>query len=239
MPLQQESKIPLLRDIFLHPKSDQATQMSVGGLCKALNCTTSQILPFIQAGYIKLISSGHVSSLSQIESLPGPAVEWMRSWLLPVSAKPLLSVENMADLLNIQMREVLPLAAKHDVPVLRDPATGFVFSIWSARTLLLRSIRSREHATRFDRQAMLWRLLEKDPEKAAQPPDFDEELEKEMERVAKLEEPTRSLRSAEIMSALYDANQIWATRETSEVIPSEPSLPGRSQGTSGGPQLGL
>ena len=77
------------------------------------------------------------------------------------------------------------------------------------RNLLLRTARARDHATRFDRIAIIWRLLEKDPEKAAAPPIFDEELEKELARVAKLEDPgVRAVRVVEIMESLRDAKRL-------------------------------
>lgn len=149
----------------------------------------------------------------------------------------------MADLLNILPREVLPLAAAHEVPVMRDGAVGFVFSIWAARNLLLRSIRGRDTA-RFDRIACLWMILQEDPEKAAAPPPFDKRIEVELERVAKLPEPTRSLRSAEIMSALNDswlvAESIRASRDgkTETILISE-TTSGQSQEISGEPQRAL
>lgn len=149
-----------------------------------------------------------ITSSTVLDAPPEAAVVWMRNWFLPCQAKPLFSVENVAELLGVQIREVLPAAAAHDVPVHRDPALGFCFSIWATRQLLLRSVRARDHATRFDRQAILWRLLEQDPEKAAQPPVFQEAWEKELARVAKLPEPTRGLRTVELMEALHDAEML-------------------------------
>jgi hypothetical protein len=218
------SQPPLLKEIFAHEPAEKPVHMSVANLCKALNVGVSDIAPFIQQRYIKLVSAGHISSQATIEAIPEAAIIWMRSWFLPVQAKPLFSLENIADLLNVTVREVLPLCAQHEIPVTRDPVLGFTLSIWAARMLLLRTIRGREHTARFDRIALLHRILEKDPEKASQPPSFDQELEDELERVAKLDEPTRSLRSAQIWENLNDARLIAAsltTRETSsEIFPS-------------------
>lgn len=207
--------------------------MSLGSLAKALNVLIGELIPFVQCGYVRLLPpTQSVSSHSSIAAIPEAAVTWMRSWFLPVAAKGLFSIDNMADLLNILPREVLPLAAAHEVPVMRDGAVGFVFSTWGARTLLLRSIRGRDHTARFDRIACLWMILQEDPEKAAAPPPFDKRIEAELERVAKLDEPTRSLRSAEIMSALTDS---WLVAESirascgvkTEKIPTSDSIPSR------------
>ena len=153
-----------------------------------------------------------MTSATVIDSPPEAAIIWMRSWFLPATAKPLYSLENVAELLNVPTREVLPLAAAHDIPCQRDEALGFVFSVWATRTLLMRVIRGREiQGARFDRQAMLWRLLEQDPEKAAAPPRFEEELEKELERVNKLPEPTRGMRTLQIIEAMRDAEGLAAS----------------------------
>jgi hypothetical protein len=206
MPAQ--SQIPLLTEIFRRNPQAKISEIriSAGALAKSLGVTVAELAPLIREGYLRKRSEEvTITSQTILDAPPEAAVVWMRNWFLPAAAKPLLSVENMAELLGVQVRQVLPAAAMHDVPVHRDPALGFCFSIWAARQLLLRSVRARDHATRFDRIALLWRILEKDPEKAAAPPVFQEELEKELARVAKLPEPTRSLRTLEIMEALHDA----------------------------------
>lgn len=199
---------PLLRDIFLReptPKLEEI-RISLGTLAISLGVTVSQLAPLVREGYLrKRDDQNLITSKTQIDAVPEAALAWMRTWFLPAAAKPLFSVENLADLLNCPVREVLPAAAQHDVPVHRDPALGFCFSIWAARQLLLRSVRARDHATRFDRQALLWRVLEKDPEKAAAPPLYSEELEKELARVAKLEEPARGIRAMELAEVMRDA----------------------------------
>lgn len=235
VPLPQDAKPPLLSEMFKHePSSPSPPSMSIGSLARALNVMTAELLPFISAGYIRLTPPHQsISSHSTIQAIPESAVSWMRSWFLPVYAKGLFSIDNMADLLNILPREVLPLAAAHEVPVMRDAGVGFVFSTWGARTLLLRSIRGRD-CPRFDRQAALWSILAEDPEKAATPPPFSERLEKELERVAKLEEPARSLRSVQLITAMEDAYKIATsirgakiesapTDQTSGSIPTGPS----------------
>jgi hypothetical protein len=221
--LTQSTKIPLLSEIFRrHPSAPEEIRTTLGQLAEKLQVTVAALAPLVREGYLKKRSGEEMlTSKTVIDGVPEPALVWMRSWFQPVGAKPLFGVADVADLLGCEVREVLPAAALHDVPAHRDPALGFCFSIWSTRQLLLRSVRARDHAQRFDRVALLWRILEKDPEKAAQPPKFDESLEKELARVAKLEEPTRSLRTMEIMEALRDAQVLAASLGASPASESD------------------
>jgi hypothetical protein len=140
---------------------------------------------------------------------------------MPVAAKPLFSVDNLAELLGVPAREVLPIAAAHDLPCQRDPALGFVFSAWATRTLLLRVVQGRNaQAVQFSRQALLWRLMEEDPARAGDPPVFDKALEEEMARVAQLPEDVCALRTVEIMEAMRDAKRMQQAAQSIRVAAS-------------------
>src|SRR5271154_4674179 len=123
---------PLLRDIFLResPSKVEEIRISLGNLATSLGVTVSVLAPLVREGYLRKRSEESlIPSRTVIDAVPEPALSWMRTWFLPAAAKPLFSIENMADLLSCSMREVLPAAARHDVPVHRDPALGFCFSI--------------------------------------------------------------------------------------------------------------
>jgi hypothetical protein len=226
-----QSQIPLLKDIFERPALSkvEGIRITLGALATSLGVTVSQLAPMVREGLLKKRSEENlITSRTLIDAVPEPALTWMKGWFLPARAKQLFSVENLSDLLGIPMREVLPLAARHDVPVQREPSLGFTFSVWAARTLIERCLRSREHAQRFDRIALLHMLLGESPEKAAAPPVFDEELEAELARVAQLEEPTRGLRTIEILSALNDARML-AESAIRARVPGSPSVSGSEQ----------
>jgi len=182
-------------------------RISLGALAKSLIVTVPELCPLVREGYLRKRSEENLlTAKTLVDAPPEAAITWMRSWFLPATAKPLFSVDNLAELLGVPAREVLPIAAAHDLPCQRDPALGFVFSAWATRTLLLRVAKGQNaQATRFDRIAILWRLMEEDPVEAAAPPKFDSELEKELARVAQLEEPARGLRTVEIIESLQDA----------------------------------
>ena len=65
--------------------------------------------------------------------------------------------------------------------------------------------------SRFDRAALTWFMLEGQPSRAATIPAYRQRFEQELARVAKLAEPARSIRIAELQSAWKDAKGIAGT----------------------------
>lgn len=201
--------IPLLSQIFEPPNAGDAPAMTMGNLAVALNVPLSRLEPLALHGWIKLRSAGPITSKSLITSPTEAAISWLRQWFQPVFAKPMFSRLDVAQLLDIDAKDVLELAAAHDVPVIYDPAMGHMFSVWATRNLLKKVLSGgREDSIRFDRIAMLWHLMEGDPQRVAEIPRFDEKLEQEIARVAQLAEPMRSTRSMALVSQFQDARAV-------------------------------
>lgn len=201
--------IPLLRDIFIDDLP--RPQITLAQLAKALNVSTERLIPLVRDGYIKAQSGAPWSSQSLVESPPEAALLWLRQWFMPVTAKPMFSLVDMADLLGVRPpSKVLVVAAAHNIPVVYDAGLGHVFSMWAAKTLLTKTLESRQSAEskRWDRQALLWLILKEDPARVAEPPTFKRKLEEEIERVAKLPEPERIARVKTLIEAFRDVSKL-------------------------------
>jgi hypothetical protein len=201
--------IPLLRDIFVDDSPRPA--ITLGQLAKSLNVSTERLLPLVRDGFIKAQSSSPWSSQSLVESPPEAALTWLRQWFMPVTAKPMFSLVDMADLLGVRPpRQVLVIAAAHNIPVTYDSTLGHMFSIWAAKSLLTKTLESKPSADskRWDRQALLWKILEGDPARIAEPPTFKRKLEEEIERVAGLPEGERVVRVRSLIQAFRDVSKI-------------------------------
>ena len=182
--------VPLLRDIL--PGPERRPPISLALLAKELNVPVSRLLPLIEQGYLRAVDSQTVES-------PLPAgLLWVRGWFQPVQAKPLFSEQDIADLLGVPKGSVAGLAAAHDAPVTFDGALGLTFTTWSARRLILEVLGT---GRRFDRSAILHFLLDgKNPV-----PPFSEQVEAEIQRIAELPEPTRSIRRENLLTQWRDA----------------------------------
>ena len=157
------------------------------------------------------------TSQTFVHAPPQPALLWLQQWFQPARAKLLFSRADVAELTDLTEKAVTKLAAVCRIPVSYEPALGgLVFSAWAVKRLLMAEASGGVAAVetdsqRFDRQALLWMLLERDPKRALAPPSFDEALEQELSRVAALPEPARTLRSMALWEQWQDARLLADT----------------------------
>jgi hypothetical protein len=187
------STVKNLQEAF--SESGPAT-ISLATLATSLNVLVARLLPLVGT-HLQQASPSAVTSATLVHTPSPAALIWMRQWFMPAHEKLLFSREDLAGLLDVPAKEVLRLAAEHAIPTVYDDGFGWMFSAWAARTLLVKSLagRAEMQTQRFDKIALLWFLLEKDPNSM---PRFTERFEEELGRISELEEPARSLRSLEL-----------------------------------------
>lgn len=128
--------------------------------------------------------------------------------------RPLFTRAEVAELLGCSLLDVLKLAAAYNIGwVQSSTGTGPQFSARAVKQLIRATLATRDSTTgpaltRFDRAALVWYMLDGVPARAAKPPDYRVRFEQELARVARLEEPARSVRIAELQSAWQDAKVI-------------------------------
>ena len=194
-----------------------ASLITLGTLALSLNVPVSRLVPLVVEGYLHSPASNVTvadpppNSYTYVETPSQAALLWLRQWFQPARAKLLFSRADVAEILELSERGVVALAAHCRVPVSYDPALdGLVFSVWAVKRLLMAQASGgvealRDNGQRFDRQALLWMLLERDPKRMLDPPDFDDALEDELARAAKLPEPSRTARAVALWDQWQDA----------------------------------
>lgn len=248
-------KIPLLRDIFerglgagkragVGEKESATTTttpaatspvITLATLAQSLNVPVSRLLPLARENYLKLQSSGEPAPNSYVEVPPAAALQWLRQFLQPAQAKPLFTLEDVADLLGLSEQDTKEAAASYDIPVTLDSALGLLFSMWAVRELArVLTAAGVDHAQsqRFDRQALVHFLLGDAVQNqvTVTPPTFEHALEIELERVAALPEPQRSTRAAALWQQWRDARVVAESVLTiidhsAASSPAQPSAP--------------
>lgn len=190
--------------------------ISLGTLARSLNCLVASLIPLAEHGWLKLTTPPPtpITSQSFVEVVPEAAVVWLKSWLQPAQAKPLWSARDLAALIDCTPRDIEKAAAATGIPVVFEPALGgLVFSCWAARQVVQQVVTGRAdrpQAARFDRAAMLWMILQEDPDRVLEPPpvSYSTALDTEIERVATLPEPERGLRAASLVQQFEDARRV-------------------------------
>ncbi len=206
-----------LRELFADGEGvgDPPT-VTLAELARDLVCSPVRLVSLVREGWLRradgLPAQAKLTLQTEVEQPPPAAISWLRTWFLPARAKPLFSKADVAELLDLPEREVVLLAARAGVPVTHIPALGgdgLAFSAWAVKRLLLEKAGgSATRRARFDRIALLHAILEDDPAQTLSPPTFDRALEQEIARVARLDEPARSLRAGELIAQWRDAERV-------------------------------
>ena len=184
--------------------------ITLGTLALSLNVPAARLVPLVEEGWLVAtvdLNGAPPTMQTPLQSPPQPALLWLRQWFQPARAKVLFSRADVAELTGLTEKAVTRLAARCRIPVSYEPAlSGLVFSAWAVKRLMLAEAGGSGEATtqRYDRQALLWMLLEKDPKRALAPPDFSDALEDELARVARLPEPARTLRATALWEQWQD-----------------------------------
>jgi hypothetical protein len=211
-----------IEEIFALGDSDTLPPVPLASLATTLGVPVTRLIPLVSQGYLRAVDppapappvlpvpSGHT-----LISPPNPrALLWLRNWFQPAHAKLLFSLADAAALLEITVPDALILAESHQIPLMHDPALGFMLSTRAMKGLILKALGSRlgrvgdPEGVRFDRVSMIWAMMKGDPAEALRPPRYSEELERELQRVAKLTEPTRTQRMHELWDALRDCAEL-------------------------------
>ena len=128
--------------------------------------------------------------------------------------RPLFTRAEVAELLEVPVLDVLKLAAAYDIGwVQSTTGIGPQFSARAVKqmiraTLTMHNNNGESGLARFDRAALVWYMLEDQPNRSTAPPVYKQRFEQELTRVAKLDEPARTLRIAELQAAWKDAKVI-------------------------------
>ncbi len=209
-----------LRELFASGEwgdgSGDPPAVTLADLARDLACSPVRLVSLVRESWLRradgLPAQAKLTLQTEVEQPPPAAMSWLRTWFLPARAKPLFSKADVAELLDLPEREVVLLAARAGVSVTHIPAlggNGLTFSAWAVKRLLLEKAGgSATRGARFDRIALLHAILEDDPSLALSPPTFDRALEQEIARVARLDEPARSLRAGELIAQWRDAERV-------------------------------
>jgi hypothetical protein len=204
MPIREVHQPPLLAELFARPSAADSSWLTLNALAKSLGATPERLYPLALGGWLHLREqSRRLDCYSQVLLPTERALQWMRSWFLPAQDKPLFSLEDAAILLATPAKSLLLMAELHDVPMTLDLVLGATFSQTAIQKLLRMKLANDSGPLRFDRQAILSHFLGR-----SEPLSFDELLEAEIERIARLSEPERTLRSEHLARAYRESSTV-------------------------------
>lgn len=181
--------------------------ISLHDLADRLDVPPERLLPAIEHGYIRLITSEPPT----VYEPPPAAIAWLKTMYAPLMLRPMVPAEMVAQIEAIDLPDVRRLCLAYDIPIQDDVVFGELLTLASFYKLHAQLHTYRE-PSRFDRQALVVALMQAvDPEKYGRdlkPPPYSKRLEKEIRRIAKMREPARTEFALRLVEAFGDAKSV-------------------------------
>jgi hypothetical protein len=144
----------------------------------------------------------------RVDLPPRAAMEWLRQMFLPLPQRPLFKIKEVCLMAEVALPLLRQIMLAYAIPIHRDPALGELISPESF-IRLLDGLHGYREPNRFDRAMLIEWMQAAQPEsrvRAHLP--YSRLLDLEIERIAKLEEPERTVRATELWERYKDARRV-------------------------------
>ena len=164
--------------------------------------------------------------------------------LPPLPDRPLIRLEEISAMLKVpteRLRLLCQPSKWHDfdIPIVTHPTYGELLSVTSTQRLLERVIEQRaaerrRSAVKQDRIGLLLWMCGLDQVLRRKPRDYADDLESEVNRIAKLKDPARTIQAVRLLSRFVDARKIAVALRRTEMPVDVAKVQDRLEEMSGG-----
>jgi hypothetical protein len=158
----------------------------------------------------KLIRKGYLrgGKGQMVELPPRSALQWLKLMLQPLPLRPLFTVPEILELSGLTMRVFREIVLAWEIPLYFDPALGELISPDSL-IKLINALHSLREPVRFDRAVLLNWMQGIGSNKQVKPKlPYSKLIELEIQRIAKLEEPARTISARAFYNAFKEARLV-------------------------------
>lgn len=208
--------------------------ITVAKLASELEVEVERLAPLIAHGYLRIMDAGKSLAETVVARPPAAAMDWLRTMFMPLELRPLITAKEITALFGITDDELRYICLTDGIPLYDDPAFGSLLSVagfWS----LSKGLISMRSPLRTDRQMLLLilgRIKNVKDLGRIKPLTYSERIEKEISRIAHMEEPERTMRATDFWKAFSEADTITdclERREGSEISGKDEKLLARMQ----------
>jgi hypothetical protein len=182
--------------------------ISIGNLAPLIEAPAERLRPLVEHNYLRVLTPDSDFERT-IVARPGQrATEWLKNMFQPLKMRPFVPLKEAGKLWGITEREVLKYCRAAKIPVQSDPVFGNLISFGALKSLA--RARGRYYKPKiFDRASLLrYYLSEIEGVRWKEPPPYSQKLEEEVQRIARLKEPWRTVQSVELVLAFKDVQAV-------------------------------
>jgi hypothetical protein len=189
------------------PRADYVT---ASDLAKELDVDVDRIQSLIDRRYLRVMLAAGTLAETVVARPAKAAMDWLRSMFVPLTLRPLIPTQDIVAALAITEDEFRYMCLVDNIPLQEDPVFGELMSV-TAFYVLQQSWLKMRNPMRSDRAAlmlMLGILKGALPAGRLTPLPFSDRIDKEISRIARMDEPDRSLRATDLWIAYNDADTL-------------------------------
>ena len=180
----------------------QSQYITIQALADRLSATPGKIHALISSGYLRSLSK------TEVALPPASVMDWLKGMVAPIEMRPLITMGELGDLASMTIDDVRKLCVSYSIPISVDPCFGDMVSL-SGALAFFKNLSIYSESAHFDRAHLLLWMMGIGKDKLNKSPiPYDQRLEMEIARIAKLREPERTMRAVELLGRFTDAQTL-------------------------------
>ena len=204
------AKNGLQKHLYRQSPVPRADYVTIAKLAEELDVAPDRLQSLIDHRYLRVMMQRDTLAETVVARPPKAAMDWLRSMFVPLTLRPLIPVQDIIAALEITQEEFRYMCIVDNIPLQEDPVFGELISV-TAFYILQQSWLRMRNPMRSDRAALMLTLgilKGATPTGRMKPLPFDARLDKEISRIAHMEEPDRSLRATDFWVAYNEASTL-------------------------------
>ena len=195
--------------------------ISIADLAKLIEAPVEKLRGLVEHEYLRVVMAKEEFEQTIVARPRQSGIDWLKMMFQPVKMRPLIPLREVGKLWKVTENHVLKVCRSYRIPVYHDPELGHLMSFNALKSFA--TARGKYFKPKGYSRAPLLRYFLSQIVGVAwkNPPSYSRKLQLEINRVAHLPEPERTIRSCELIEVFRDAKTAAECIRQGQEIPEE------------------
>jgi len=203
--------------------------ITIADLAQLIEAPVEKLRPLVEHKYLRMVIAKEPFERTVVACPGQRATEWLKMMFAPLKMRPLIPLREVAKLWEVTERHILRICKAYRIPVYSDPEFGHLMSFNGLKSYARARMKYYKPKA-YDRASLLRYFLSQiEGVRWKHPLPYSDKLDREINRIAHLPQPWRTIRAMALYEAFRDARTVTEClrrgREISEeMLKSEASI---------------
>jgi hypothetical protein len=208
---------------------DTVGLITITELAQLIEAPVEKLQPLVEHKYLRVVMAKEPFERTVVARPGQRATEWLRMMFQPLKIRPLIPLREVGKLWKVTEHHVLKICRAYRIPVQHDPVFGYVMSFNSLKSFARARMKYYKPKGYGRAQLLRYFLSQIEGVRWKNPLPYSERLEREINRIAHLPEPLRTIRAMALYEAFRDARTAMeclrrGRQMSEEMLKSEASI---------------